>query len=350
MRRFLVAMLFMAALLGAQQPSYRERMRAESQANSERFKQELDRLRRLVRPEQAGEQMAGFVQRLLGRLNQAEERLAAGYPNLALRDFGPSRNRLLAVGYQVEQQESGHTSLDALQQEWRRLEPLLKEKQQRYRSLNSSSPTALAVALSQAVALQALPYGQSALNYARAADPGSGLLYLGVAQFSLDWAFFCREFTSSKPHPVVDGQKVKAEQQSIEDATLNAYQQPGAATRLHSQFIVLNSTLKELRELLAEGWLFGALDKLLEARLRLTMIQAGSEQPPERPQLTEKSTQWNSRFNASHLDHSIALSYWESAQQILDKTETEAEDLRRAAVLLDELLPLYFRLIEEPSP
>ncbi len=340
----------MVPLLGAQQPSYSERMGAESQANSERFSQELARLKALAAPAQAGEQMAGFVERLLGRLKQAEEMLAAGYPNLALRNFGPSRNRLLAVGYQAEQQKSGHTSLDALEQEWRRLKPLLDEQQQRYRSLDSSSPTALAVALSQAVALQALPYGHSALNFARAADTGSGLLYLGVAQFSLDWAFFCREFTSSKPHPVVDDQKVKAEQQSIEDATLQAYQQPGAATSLHSQFIVLNSTLKELRELRDEGWLFGAMDKLLEARLRLTMIQTGSEQPPERPQLAEKSTQWNSRFHASHLDHSIALSYWESAQQILDKTETEAEDLRRAAVLLDEVLPLYFRLIEEAAP
>ncbi|MEE8583395.1 MAG: hypothetical protein V3T83_00935, partial [Acidobacteriota bacterium] len=116
MRRFWLATLFMVPLLGAQQPSYSERMGAESQANSERFSQELARLKALAAPAQAGEQMAGFVERLLGRLKQAEEMLAAGYPNLALRNFGPSRNRLLAVGYQAEQQKSGHTSLDALEQ------------------------------------------------------------------------------------------------------------------------------------------------------------------------------------------------------------------------------------------
>jgi hypothetical protein len=111
----------------------------------------------------------------------------------------------------------------------------------------------------------------------------------------------------------------------------------------HQNFIRLDSALKEARQLIAEHRDYGAAASILEARLRLGIIQKDPSAPL--PTLDPERMPYRTRLFDPAFDHSLAMSLWERA---LDRAaSSEEQDRREAAVLLEEVIPFYFEILED---
>jgi hypothetical protein len=93
---------------------------------------------------------------------------------------------------------------------------------------------------------------------------------------------------------------------------------------------------------------FGALLKYLEACLALKLLKAKAPGPTRLEVLKGQLTTFGKRLSSGHTDHSIGLLYWEIAQRALQPAagdEIGAPELKRAVVVLDEVLPRYFKAV-----
>jgi hypothetical protein len=126
----------------------------------------------------------------------------------------------------------------------------------------------------------------------------------------------------------------------LSKSTVSAYGEGDASTTHHREFIRLDSALKEARQLIAEGRSFGAAASLLEARFRIGLVKKAAGAPPD-----PDRAPYRARLLDPAFDHSLAMSLWERA--LVRAASSEEKDRREAAVLLEEVLPFYFQLLED---
>jgi hypothetical protein len=178
--------------------------------------------------------------------------------------------------------------------------------------------------------------------YAKVGIPG-GLYYLGAAHAAANFASFCARLDDSPSGALPRFRPLADVEAELSKTTIAAYGQGEAATIHHKNFIRLDSALKEARQLIADHRDYGAVASILEARLRLGLIQRDPNTPLPAPDPDHEP--YRSRLFDPAFDHSLARSLWERA---LDRLASpEEKDRREAAVLLDEVVPFYFQLLEE---
>jgi hypothetical protein len=205
-----------------------------------------------------------------------------------------------------------------------------------------SGRSALVQARGEISTYRILTHHRAAKMYAKVGIHG-GLYYLGSAHAAAKFASFCARLEDEPPgapprfRPLAD---VEAE---LSRSTIDAYGEGNASTTHHKNFIRLDSTLKEARQLIAEDRVFGAVSSILEARFRLGLIQMDPTAPAPTPD-TDRIP-YRSRLYDPAVDHSLALSLWERALDRL--ASSEENDRREAAVFLEEVIPFYFQLLED---
>jgi hypothetical protein len=94
----------------------------------------------------------------------------------------------------------------------------------------------------------------------------------------------------------------------------------------------------------------GALHKYLEAMLYLGLADSATQGDVSR--LKSQSEALAARLNNPRFDHSIGRLYWEMAQAALRRAEAEqpgGEEQKRASVILEKVLPAYFKLCGDKS-
>ncbi|HSF19632.1 MAG TPA: hypothetical protein VLK65_29185 [Vicinamibacteria bacterium] len=172
---------------------------------------------------------------------------------------------------------------------------------------------------------------------------GGGLYYLGNAHAAASFASFCARLDDAPQGALPRFRPLAEVEAELSKNTVAAYGQGDAATTHHKNFIRLDSALKEARLLIADHRDLGTVATLLEARFRLGLIQKDPSAPVPVPD-TDRAP-YRARLFDPAFDHSLALSLWERA---LDRVaSSEDTDRREATVLLEEVIPFYFQLLEE---
>ena len=106
-------------------------------------------------------------------------------------------------------------------------------------------------------------------------------------------------------------------------------------------------TIKMVRELEKSEAPDGAFYKYLEGLLHFELIDKPEVTLEQKTSLQEKSAKIARQLANGKIDHSIGLLYWQIAQTDLDKVgsgDFDGESLKRSAVILDRVLPTYFRI------
>jgi hypothetical protein len=306
----------------------------------EAIEAEVKRLESLIPEEQRKGIAEKEIATALERLPKVKEDLAAGRVELAFDRLAYAQDILESAAFLGRHQADVQDS-DAFLALWEAEGRVLEEKAAKLNSLDLSSKTALVRAWTELYINRILPHHRASKMYARFGISG-GLYYLGsaraAASFAELWAGVDDRPTGKPPR----FRSLAPFEAELSRSTVDAYGSEDSSTVHHRNFIRLDSALKEARRLLSEHRDFGTASALLEARLRLGLIQLPSGPATPDPE----KTLYRDRLFDEATDHSLARAAWERAVAL----STQGEDERREAVVLFEtVIPFYFELLEDRS-
>ena len=236
---------------------------------------------------------------------------------------------------------------DGFEAEWKILGSQLTTREKLYTPQSGRTPAA-ALALAEASLTQVHPYYQSGHLYGLNRTVEEGLFYLGRSTAALDFALFCRQLHFKKPQATLRLNSLESELQAMEEETLAAYKQ--SEDKDLRQFITTNVSLKSATDLNHEHRYFGALLKYLDACLALKVLKAKAPGPAQIDVLKGQLAAFEKRLSSRETDHSIGQMYWEMAQRALQPSaedEIGEPELKRALVVLDEVLPRYIKAVSK---
>lgn len=312
----------------------------------------------------AEEQIANEVKRLEQRLPALAlpENEAKGYQNglkrvavtlnsgrvfLSLYYLQPVHLAVVTSEYHRSKAEVIKQGLEGFEAEWNNLGSQLAAREKGYASESRKKPAA-AMALAEASLTQVYPYYQSGHLYGLNRTVDEGVYYLSRSSGYLDFALFCRQLHFKKPRAALKLNSLESELQAMEDETLAAYKQ--SEDKDLRQFITTNVSLKSAADLNHEQRYFGALLKYLDACMALKLLKAKAPNPAQVEVLKGQLAAFGKRLSSGDVDHSIGLMYWEMAQRALQPSaddEIGEPELKRALVVLDEVLPRYFKAVSK---
>lgn len=309
----------------------------------------------------AREQMLATVTRLEKRITQLrlpdeERQTRAGEISMVKESLQQGRLHLGLTRLQflwVEVMTSDYVaskaeikSVEAFEKEWQRLGAELEAKEKRLTIAFRANSSALAVALAEASLSQVRPYYQSGRLYGLNTTVASGLYYMGLAPANLEFAIFCRELRFPENRAKMSFRSLQGELGELEALMLESYRST-ASTDNQAKYNRLNSTLKMAVELNGEGRFAGALYKYMEACLLFYLLGAPPVDEKELARLGEQARSIENRLKRETMDHTIGQAYLEIAQEALGRGERGGplkDEARRAAVILDRVMPRYFRI------
>ncbi len=309
----------------------------KSLAQQKEISSGITRLRQALASTKLGDQeKAAFT----AQIKRAEDALNSGHLYLALHRLQNTWARLGAHAFMESKAEIAGKGNDAFEIEWRRLGKGLAASEKQL----AAAPPALAItkSLVQSSRLQSRPYYQSGRLFGLNTTPDQGFYYVGIARASLDFALFCSHLPFSKPSRALRLGPLTRELEELEKETLKAYEQSVADDQ--PRYNNLNSTLKLAGELDRERWQEGALLKYLEARLSLGMLTAKTPDAGHLSALEAGIKTARAELDAANRDHSIGLMFLEMARTAISPTgEADANGLKQAAVILEQVLPRYLK-------
>jgi hypothetical protein len=247
-------------------------------------------------------------------------------------------------------------STGAFESEWKRLGLVLDEKEKQLAGNTWRRSPAAVRALAESSLTQVRPYYQSGRLYGLNTTIDDGLYYLGLSPALLDYALFCQSLTFGQASPELKLAPLSDALAGLESDTLHSFRRAEADGRYQQndtqrlRYIRANVTLKMAAELNQEKRTAGALHKYLEAMLYLGLADSATQGDVSR--LKSQSEALAARLNNPRFDHSIGRLYWEMAQAALRRAEAEqpgGEEQKRASVILEKVLPAYFKLCGDKS-
>jgi len=261
---------------------------------------------------------------------------------LSLYTIRTCKLELDSQAYAAAKAEVEKKGMEAFEQEWSQLGSLLTDKEHKVDLTIAKRPAALAIALAQVSQVQTRPYYQSGRLFALNSSLSEGLYYLGRAPSNLDFAIFSRGLNFPQSKTPVTFRSSEPELTKLETAILKTYKSADVSSQ-QANFNRLNSNLKIAGELNRAKMFEGALLKYLETRLFFGLLITAAENE-DVEHLRERSKETGSQLIADKTDQSIAALFWEMAERSLNptsKTEPTAAQVKRAAVILNIVLPSY---------
>lgn len=285
----------------------------------------------------------------LQHLARTGEALHSGQIYLSLFDLQSVATELRALEYQRANAAVESQGVDGFEKEWRRLGEQLSEGEKSLAGGRFGQRPAVVKALAEISQSQVQPYYKSGRLFGLNTTIKDGLYYLGRASANLRFAIYCQQLNFPGPLSTAKYHSLERRLQQAEKETIEAFQQAGTAAG-QQRFITVNATLKMAWELNRAGSFGGALVQYLESCLKLGLTREAPFAESRLSALRRQSESLRARLASGKTDHSIALLYWQMAQQGLQEQAQEQADsdrLKRAAVIVEEVLPRYFQYLAE---
>jgi hypothetical protein len=285
---------------------------------------------------------------LADRIACAESAMRAGRRLLALHRLRSPFVEAGAFAYAHAKAGVAKAGPAAFEREWRRLGGEIRARERRLAGANGALPAA-ARAMIQAARGQSAPYYQSGRLYGLNASLDSGLFYSGLGPSYLDYALVCGRMPPVSGGTAFRFVSVAPRIAALEAETVRAYDRADAAGR--TKFIDVNATLKLASELDRRGWYEGALYSYLEAALAFALLTEPAPTPGRVEALGADVRAAAARLAAGGADHSIGVVFLQSAESALaGECAGQAEGEKRAAALVDRVLPRYFEYVTRSTP
>lgn len=298
----------------------------------------------------------GDAKRLGGEFEEAKRALGAGHLFYGLYKLQAAWAEVQTREYLKAKSAIGKEGTEAFETEWKRLGLVLDEKEKQFAGDALRRSPAAVRALAESSLTQVRPYYQSGRLYGLNTTIDDGLYYLGLSPALLDYALFCQSLTFGQASPDLKLGPLSDALAALESETLRSFRKAEADGQYQQndtqrlRYIRTNVTLKMAAELNQEKRTAGAFHKYLEATYYLGLAENAT--PGDLPRLKSQSEAFAARLNNSKFDHSIGRLYWELAQASLMRAEAGqpgSDEQKRASVLLEKVLPAYFKLCGDKS-
>jgi hypothetical protein len=289
---------------------------------------------------------AGDSQLYLQQLNRPAEALQSGQLYLSLYYLQGLEADLMALQYQRANSEVEQQGVEGFEKAWRRLGEQLSEGEKSFAAGRFRQTPAIVRALAEISQSQVQPYYKSGRLFGLNTTIKDGLYYLGKASANLGFAIYCQQLNFPQTLSRAKYHSLERRLQQAERETIQAFQQAKAAAE-QQRFIPVNSTLKMAWELNRAGSFNGALFQYLEVCLKLGLIRGAPFDESRLSALQKQSEALRARLSVGKTDHSVALLYWQIAEQALQSQAPDKDTLKRAAVIFEEVLPRYFKYLAE---
>jgi hypothetical protein len=300
---------------------------------------EAERLKQVVPEGDRQGPMKDQIEPALEALDKVAADIASGRPYRAFERLFSSFDMLESAAFWYQHAAAAKEQAPFLVL-WEEVGPELEREHERLSKTTFEGAPAAVRARAEIAVSRILTHYRAARLYGKAGQLEGGLYYLGSARASLEFAKFCARLEYDPPGSPPRFRDVNEAERSLSKLTLEAYGQKDASTAHHRDFIVLDSALKEARGLLSGGRLDGAVAELLDARLRLGLARDPADGAP-----SPDSVPYRERLFEPGRDHTIARVHWERALEA--QASADEAERRRASVILDEVIPFYFDLLQE---
>ena len=305
---------------------------------------QIERLERVLNAAPASEQTA----RELQRLRQSRKALEAGYLYASLYDLQPVMVAVAVRQYTESRRELDKAGFDAFDREWQAVGPQLSQQEGKLTDAGVNALPAAVRALVQSAQEQSRSLYQAARLYGRETTTPYGLYYIGEARGFLDFAVW----SAGLPFPRSPLRQVsrspEKEIAGLEGELLQSYQRPDAAKQ-QGQFNEVSAQLKFAGDLNRKGKPLAALQTYLDASLMFALMDAPTVGASDFAKLQSEGRELKARLDKGQQDQSVGQMYWEIAESNLAAPagDRQAErEARRAAVILEKVLPRYFQYAE----
>jgi hypothetical protein len=267
---------------------------------------------------------------------------------LSLYTIRTCQLELASMAYAEAKSDLPTKGTEAFESEWKQLGSLLTEKERLLSDRTTNLP-AIIIAIADVSQSQARPYYLSGRLYALNSNMSEGTYYLGRAPANLDFALMCRRLHLSRPKKATAAfRSPEPELTQLEKTTLRTYKTADVSTQ-QAQYNRLNSSLKIADELNRASMFEGALFKYLESKLIFGLMITTAEKEDVQ-HLRERTKEAEKLLISDKVDHSIGLLFWQIADRSLNpegKAEPSAAQIKRAVVILNQVLPGYFDYLKE---
>ncbi len=320
----------------------------ESVLDTGALAEEIDRLGIEI----AAPELGDYAERLLPIHQEASEALRSGHPHHALERLQSGLLAADAYSFLIEQRPV--TELEGFEKLWRDHADLPEQARLIARAQPCLEAPGQVRALVETAANRAGRHYLAARAMARANTAPSGVFYLGHARAEVHLARLCEVFRLAGPEaadpPTPMLSSLLDERSALEDALDLAYAVPGAAIDRHSEFIALSAALKEIAELGDAGMVFGALDRLLDATLHLSLLETSSSQTATADDLRGRLESSRALLSSDGKDHSIAVAYLERAMAAIDDPQADDKHRLGAEHVVTRVLPSYLMWVGLTQP
>jgi hypothetical protein len=284
------------------------------------------------------------------RLAEAERALAAGQRWLALSRLALVWSELEAAEYRNGVASDLRQQMAGLEREWQRLGPELARITATGRSTDFERLPAAARALAEAALAQVSVYYQASLDYGRNTAPDYGLFYLGAARAQRDLATWIAKLPP-RPSDVrsLAPRDLRSEIAAAGNELAAAYSPP-LSIDSHAVLIRISALLKEADELAVAGARFGALQRLLDARARISRLTHPGRTMTA-GEASERARTVAAALDASPIDASLQRLFLETALFSATDPESRASGGGEvAAAIFADVLPAFPALLGPAPP
>ncbi|HEU5453011.1 MAG TPA: hypothetical protein VFU76_13545 [Terriglobales bacterium] len=309
---------------------------AQAPAQDASIAREIHQLRKAAGAQPPSDDWNSLKARVMQSLDLADRAARAGRNYLALEEMGRA---MVVLEANQEAAQSAEAGLKQFEKAWSKASVQLVADDQKARQWDWGSAPAAVRAIGETAQGESLVLLEAARAYAGATQPQAGYFYVGQAKAQAHLAQFAhtlelRVSQTSAPRDVSD--EIRDLQQQI-----NAEFQPPKSIERHSDFIVLNATLKLAGDLNRQKFYAGALYKYLAAVQLLAMLDRNVPAQDARGQLRDAVAAARKALNAKR-DDSIAQIFVERAETlVISDAQPSDADWANAQAIVRKVLPAY---------
>jgi hypothetical protein len=237
--------------------------------------------------------------------------------------------------------------LPLLEVEWKEVGLELSAKEKRFSPALIDALPALSRGIIEASRHRSRPLYQSSILYAKNTNPNQGLYYMGNARANIDLALFTQNLRFEPKKNSLRFMSLDKELTSLEREIIDAYR--GSTPEEQTRYNALNAALKLAQELNDRGWFEGAALKYFDVLLSFGLLKNPSVNSGEVSTLKAKLSEDLTTLNKGQIDHSLGIAFLQLAGGLLANDPVNESDLKRAKVILDEVLPEYRKIFYKGS-
>jgi hypothetical protein len=282
-------------------------------------------------------------------LLDARRALRAGWIYLSLERLAQVEDWFHGARFVAEKSEVVKDRMRRFEAEWERTTLELASLDDKVGHRDWGQTSAALRAISETSHQRAIPLLEGGRGFATSEKPTDGLLYIGEARGEAKFAAFV--FSLGVPRTAADPVPLRSllpELQKLQEKANAAFQSP-RSIELHSRFISLNSTLKLAGELDSSRAYGGALYQYLEATWHYGLLDNAAPDYAKLVELKRAVAGAEKQLRASSRDDSIAQIFLERAQSQInhaDGSPPNADELRSAKVIVEQVLPAYYEALQ----